>query len=108
MKTFWEIFGFGFRYKALAILTIVGNLFFTLFNLLSLVLFIPFLQLIFRTKGTITSLTPPSYSGKIADLPNFIADWYNYTMNQMVMQDPQKALFLVCIFVFAAFFSSAS
>jgi subfamily B ATP-binding cassette protein MsbA len=104
MKTFWEIFGFGFRYKALAILTIVGNLFFTLFNLLSLVLFIPFLQLIFRTKGTISSLTPPSYSGKIADLPNFIADWYNYTMNQMVMQDPQKALFLVCIFVFAAFF----
>jgi subfamily B ATP-binding cassette protein MsbA len=25
-------------------------------------------------------------------------------MNQMVIQDPQKALFLVCIFVFAAFF----
>jgi subfamily B ATP-binding cassette protein MsbA len=102
MKTFREIFGFGFRYKTLAVLTIIGNLFFTLFNLLSLVLFIPFLQLIFKTKATATS--KPIYSGKIADLPDFIADWYNYTMNELVMQDPQKALFLVCIFVFAAFF----
>jgi subfamily B ATP-binding cassette protein MsbA len=104
MKTFWEIFGFGFRYKTLAILTIIGNLFFTLFNLLSLVLFIPFLQLIFKTKSTASATSAPNYSGKITDLPNFIADWYNYTMNQMVIQDPQKALFLVCIFVFAAFF----
>ena len=102
MKTFRGIFGFGFRYKTLAVLTIIGNLFFTLFNLLSLVLFIPFLQLIFKTKATATS--KPIYSGKIADLPDFIADWYNYTMNELVMQDPQKALFLVCIFVFAAFF----
>lgn len=104
MKTFWEIFGFGFRYKTLAILTIIGNLFFTLFNLLSLVLFIPFLQLIFKTKSTASATAAPNYSGKITDLPNFIADWYNYSMNQMVIQDPQKALFLVCIFVFAAFF----
>ena len=104
MKTFWEIFGFGFRYKTLAILTIIGNLFFTLFNLLSLVLFIPFLQLIFKTKSTASATAAPNYSGKITDLPNFIADWYDYTMNKMVIQDPQKALFLVCIFVFAAFF----
>ena len=104
MKTFWEIFGFGFRYKTLAILTIIGNLFFTLFNLLSLVLFIPFLQLIFKTKSEAITTQPPSFTGNLVDLPNFIADWYNYTMNQMVIQDPQKALFLVCIFVFAAFF----
>ena len=104
MKTFWEIFGFGFRYKTLAILTIIGNLFFTLFNLLSLVLFIPFLQLIFKTNSTASATAAPNYSGKITDLPNFIADWYDYTMNKMVIQDPQKALFLVCIFVFAAFF----
>ena len=104
MKTFWEIFGFGFRYKTLAILTIIGNLFFTLFNLFSLVLFIPFWQLIIKTKSTASATAAPNYSGKITDLPNFIADWYDYTMNKMVIQDPQKALFLVCIFVFAAFF----
>jgi subfamily B ATP-binding cassette protein MsbA len=104
MKTFWEIFGFGFRYKALAILTIIGNLFFTLFNLLSLVLFIPFLQLIFKTKSVPTTTPTPTFSGKLVDLPSFIADWYNHTMNELVFQDPQKALFLVCIFVFAAFF----
>ena len=104
MKTFWEIFGFGFRYKTLAILTIIGNLFFTLFNLLSLVLFIPFLQLIFKTKAAASTSAEPNFSGKIVDLPNFIADWYNHTMNELVLQDPQKALFLVCIFVFAAFF----
>ena len=104
MKTFWEIFGFGFRYKTLAVLTIIGNLFFTLFNLLSLVLFIPFLQLIFKTKAAASTSAEPNFSGKIVDLPNFIADWYNHTMNELVLQDPQKALFLVCIFVFAAFF----
>lgn len=104
MKTFWEIFGFGFRYRTLAILTIIGNLFFTLFNLLSLVLFIPFLQLIFKTKAASSTSYEPNFSGKIVDLPNFIADWYNHIMNKLVLQDPQKALFLVCIFVFAAFF----
>jgi subfamily B ATP-binding cassette protein MsbA len=104
MKTFWEIFGFGFRYKTLAFLTIIGNLLFTLFNLLSLVLFIPFLQLIFKTKTVVTNESAPLFSGRISDLPNFIADWYNHTMSQLAQQDPLKALFLVCVCVFAAFF----
>ncbi|MBM3451877.1 MAG: ABC transporter ATP-binding protein [Bacteroidetes bacterium] len=104
MKSFREIFGFGFRYKTLAFLTILGNLSFTVFNLFSLVLFIPFLQIIFKTKAVVIQTPAPIYSGKLSDLLDFISDWYNYTMNQLAIQDPLGALFLVCILVFLAFF----
>lgn len=104
MKTFKEIFRFAFKYRVLALLTIVGNLLFTLFNLLSLVLFIPFLQLIFSSKNIKAISKAPLFSGNIGDLPNYMVDRYNFEMHHMVVSDPQKALLIVCLMVFGAFF----
>ena len=104
MKTFWEIFGFAFKYRLLALLTIIGNLLFTVFNLLSLVLFIPFLQLIFSSKELKTVVKAPHYSGHLKDLPSHWVDLYNYEMHHMVVSDPKRALITVCFMVFGAFF----
>ena len=104
MRTFWEIFHFAFKYRMLALLTIIGNLLFTLFNLLSLVLFIPFLQLIFSSKELKTTVVTPHYSGDIGKLPSYWVDVYNYEMHHMVVSDPKRALITVCLMVFGAFF----
>ncbi|MFM7758141.1 MAG: ABC transporter ATP-binding protein [Crocinitomicaceae bacterium] len=88
----------------LALLTILGNLLFTLFNLLSLVLFIPFLQLIFNPGTSIENVISPRFSGRITDLPAYLTDRYNYEMGCLVNSDPKMALLIVCILVFCAFF----
>jgi len=104
MKAFSQIFGFAFKYRLLAILTIIGNLLFTLFNLLSLVLFIPFLQLIFNPDNAIKKIVSPHFNGSIGDLPTYLTDRYNYEMGRLVNSDPKMALLIVCIMVFCAFF----
>jgi subfamily B ATP-binding cassette protein MsbA len=104
MNTIRQIFNYSFKYKKLAFLTIIGNLLFTFFNLLSLVLFIPFLQLIFSSEKLKTVIPKPTYSGDISLLPEFIIKSYNFQMHDMVIHDPKQALFSVCIMVFSAFF----
>lgn len=104
MKPFSQIFRISFKYRLLAVLTIFGNLLFTVFNLLSLVLFIPFLQLIFSSNETKKQLIFPRYTGSIIDLPSYLTDRYNYEMGRLVNSDPKTALLMVCILVFCAFF----
>ena len=104
MNTIRQIFNYSFKYKKLAFLTIIGNLLFTFFNLLSLVLFIPFLQLIFSSEKLQTVIPKPNYSGDISLLPEFIIKSYNFQMHDMVIHDTKQALFSVCIMVFSAFF----
>jgi subfamily B ATP-binding cassette protein MsbA len=104
MNTIRQIFNYSFKYKKLAFLTIIGNLLFTFFNLLSLVLFIPFLQLIFSSEKLKTVIPKPTYYGDISLLPEFIIKSYNFQMHDMVIHDPKQALFSVCIMVFSAFF----
>jgi len=99
-----EIFHYTFRYRTLALLTIGCNLLFVIFNLLSLVLFIPFLQIIFQSKSLEQKIIEPVYSGNLLDLINYIKDVYNYQMQKMVSNNPLDALFFVCISVFIAFF----
>ena len=103
MHSWKAIYKYTFRYKFLAFITIVGNLLFTVFNLLSLVLFIPFLQLIFKSNDFKKPIQHPVFSGHLADFTGYVADWYNFKMHEMVSTDPKQALFFVCISVFLAF-----
>ena len=103
MKPFPQIFSLAFKYRQLAALTILGNLLFTVFNLLSLVLFIPFLQLIFNLNSTRKQVVSPIYSNNLSDLPGYLQDQYNYEMAKLVNTEPKSALLMVCIMVFGAF-----
>lgn len=102
MKSTRQFIRYTFSYKAQAILTIVYNLLFVVFNLLSMLLFIPFLQLIFKTAET-EKLVEPHYDGGFVSFFSYCADYYNYTMQEMVERDPKYALLFVCITVFIAF-----
>lgn len=104
MKLNRLFFKYTFSYKSLAILTIVYNTLFVLFNLISLVLFIPFLQLIFKV-GTEKKeiITEPVWKG-IGSIIQYCENWYKFNMHKLVEEDPKSALIFVCISVFVAFF----
>lgn len=104
MKEFLEIYRYTFTYRGRAILVIVSNLLFVIFNLISLVLFIPVLQLIFKPAEEVPDLIAPHWSGNLLDIFAYIKDSYNFFMQKMVNEDPKNALLFVCISVFAAFF----
>lgn len=67
-----------------------------------MLLFIPFLQLIFKSEDT-KMLSEPHYKGGFIDFFKYCVDLYDYTMQEMVKSDPKEALLFVCITVFIAF-----
>jgi len=104
MKSLIEIYKLTFSYKMKAILVIVFNLLFVLFGLISLVLFIPFLQLIFPNgDAKIVELPRPVYEGGFTEFFQHCSAMYQYLMQQMVLHDPKQALLVVCISVAVAF-----
>ena len=104
IQSYLEIFKYTVKYKTLTVLVVLCNLLFVIFNLLSLVLFIPVLQLIFRDAANIDLVEKPIFKGGFLDLFVYIKDYYNFTMTSMVKNDPLDALFFVCISVMIAFF----
>ena len=105
MKGILEIYRYTFLYKWKASLVIFYNLLFVIFNLISMILFIPFLKLIFN-QGDETVSTPktPEFEGGFSGMISYATDYYNYFMESMVQRDPKEALFFVCISVMIAFF----
>ena len=61
MSYYKEIYNYTFKYRGLAWATILFNFLFVVFNLLSLVLFVPVLQLIFRTEKTLPVVSAPQW-----------------------------------------------
>ena len=104
IQSYLEIFKYTVKYKTLTVLVVLCNLLFVIFNLLSLVLFIPVLQLIFRDPANIDLVEKPIFNGGFLDLFIYVKDYYNFTMTSMVKNDPLDALFFVCISVMIAFF----
>ena len=104
VKDLREIIRYTFVYKGLAALVVACNLLFVIFNLLSLVLFIPVLQLIFRNPASVVIPETPNAPNNIVEIGNYIKDSYQFYMASMVKHDPKMALFVVCISVFSAFF----
>jgi subfamily B ATP-binding cassette protein MsbA len=103
MSYYKEIYNYTFKYKGLAWATILFNLLFVVFNLLSLVLFVPVLQLIFKSKEELVVVSEPHFQGGISGIIDYVRDAYNYEMYSLVKADPKGALLFVCISVFLAF-----
>jgi ATP-binding cassette, subfamily B, bacterial MsbA len=98
-----QIYRYTFRYKGVALLVVLCNLLFVIFNLLSLVLFIPILQLIFRKPEEIARVSSPIWDHSFGGLFIYIKDWYNFTMYELVSDSPKSALLFVCLTVMLAF-----
>ena len=104
IKSSLEILHYTLKYKFLTIMVVLSNLLFVIFNLLSLVLFIPVLQLIFRDPNDIEITAEPTFEWGFSDLFVYAKDYYNFTMSTMVKNNPLDALFFVCVSVMIAFF----
>lgn len=104
MKSYLEIFRYTIHYKLHTFLVVLCNMFFVVFNLLSLVLFIPVLQLIFKDPDSIELVSKPAFNWGVPDIFIYVKDYYNYTMTSMVKSEPLNALLFVCISVMLAFF----
>ncbi len=105
MKAIIDIYRQTFKYKGVAILVIFSNFMFVIFNLISLVLFIPFLQLLFRdTKEKVELVAKPIYSGGFLDFITYCSKVFQYEMQQMILKDPKDALLFICISMLVSFF----
>ena len=70
-----------------------------------MVLFIPFLQLIFPKGDELTEkIAEPVYNGTLSGFFEYCSQSYQYFMQEMVDNDPKGALLFVCVSVFIAFF----
>lgn len=103
MSYYREIYNYTFKYKGLAWATILFNLLFVIFNLLSLVLFVPVLQLIFRKREELHTVMPPTYKGGWSGPFEYIQDQYNFQLREIVHYDPKLALLFVCVTVLLTF-----
>ena len=104
MKSYLEIFRYTIKYRLATFMVVLCNVFFVVFNLLSLVLFIPVLQLVFKDPQSIELVPKPKFHWGIPDVFLYVKDFYNYTMTGMVKTQPLDALFFVCVSVMLTFF----
>ncbi|MEN9744076.1 MAG: hypothetical protein RLZZ65_1881 [Bacteroidota bacterium] len=103
MSYYREIYKYTFKYKGLAWATILFNLLFVIFNLLSLVLFIPVLQLIFRNPDDIVPAPYPKHHDGLIGWFQYIKESYAYSWYELIKEYPQSALLVVCVSVLIAF-----
>lgn len=103
MKDILEIYRYTFKYRGLALLIIVSNIFFVLFGLISLALFVPFLQVIFNSEKTTEVLIEPIYNGGFFNFFEYAGKYYEYYMHTTAESDPKGALFFVCVTVAISF-----
>ena len=99
-----QIYHMTFKYKGTAVLVIFYNLLFVVFNLISLVLFVPFLQIIFPSGEAKEEVIKPVFNGRFTGLFDYMSNGYEYFMYTMAEDNPKEALLFVCISVAIAFF----
>ena len=105
MKGLIQLFKLTFIYKRTTILVIVSNLLLVIFNLLSLVLFIPFLRIIFKTDDTAAvEILKPIWEQR-ENLFQYFSEYFQYIQYEFVLEHKELgALQFVCISVLIAFF----
>jgi len=107
MKGIKQIFKLAFSQKKSAYLTIISNLFYVIFNLVSLVMFIPFLKLVFNPEtvdGVMVKAMKPDWTTK-KDVFVYLSDYYDFLMQSFIDSHGKiGALTFICITVLIAFF----
>lgn len=105
MKTIKRLFFHTFHYKSDTVFTVLYNLIFVVFNLISLALFIPFLELIFKKEVPIVAPVAPNFEGGFFAVFDFVTGYYQYFMNNYLFQyGKEQTLIFICVSVLSAFF----
>lgn len=100
MKSLFKIAKYIIPYKAFALLSVFSNILSVLFHLLSLLAFIPFLQLLVGETEVIEKV--PEFSLSV----DYFKERVNYEMNAYILENGDVgALYFICIFVGILFFA---
>lgn len=95
MKSFVKILKYAIGYKKYAFINIFCNILSIIFELLSVMLFMPLLNLLFNQATEVITVEP-----EFAYSQDFFVDYFNYTLNQyMGENDKVAALLFVCVLV---------
>ena len=101
MQYFKKILHYAYPYLKYAYLNIFFNIIYAVFSALSFLALIPLLDVLFNTTEYID--TPPKYEG-ISDAKNFVKNYVNYHISQIVLENPVKALFITISIILSLFF----
>ena len=101
MKALLKIIIYAIPYKIFALLSVLFYVLDTIFNLLSLLLFIPFLNLLFTEDVTVTTAKP-----EFALTKDAASEYFDYYLGQFIASADDKigALIFICILVGSLFF----
>lgn len=99
MRKLKHIIAYTLNYKGLVLLNVVCNIAYVVFNLLSLLLFIPFLRLLFGESKPLYEAPAFEWSTDYADA------YFNYMMGSFVRGNEKlDALLFICLIVLGLFF----
>ena len=102
MSPFKKIVRFAYPYKKFAFLNILFNLLYAVFNVLSVLGFIPVLGILFNNTERV--LVAPEYTG-ITNIANYIQGSLNYKVSQMIESGgAENALLFVSLITLFLFF----
>jgi ATP-binding cassette, subfamily B, bacterial MsbA len=102
MSPFKKILSYTKPYYKYAGLNVLFNMSYAIFNVLTIVAFIPVLNILFKQENVVTA--KPIYGG-IKTLGHYLKDKFYYFITQTISQDGAvHALFIVCIISISLFF----
>lgn len=104
MKNVFTVIKQAFSYRYRATMIIVFHILNAVFELFTLVLFIPFLGIIFKPEK-LENLHPVEPSWEWHNFPNYVSKYYNYLQESYIVEHgPMGALLFICVLVLIAFF----
>jgi subfamily B ATP-binding cassette protein MsbA len=104
MKNVLAVFRQAFSYRYRAMMIIVFHILNAVFELFTLVLFIPFLGIIFKPEK-LEGLNPQKPVWEDLSLKDYLSDYYNYLQESYIVEHgPIGALAFICVIVLIAFF----
>ena len=102
MSYFKDILKYEKKYRKFTVLNIVFNIFYALFNVLSVLAFIPVLGILFETDKEVVA--KPAYEG-ITNIGTYLKESFYYFISEKIENEGQiKTLFFICLLALSLFF----
>ena len=102
MGYFKDILKYEKKYRKFTLLNILFNIFYAIFNVLSVLAFIPVLNILFATEKK--AISKPIYED-ITNIGSYLENSFNYFISQKIINDGEiNVLFFICLLSLSLFF----
>jgi len=102
MRYFKDIIKYEKKYRKFTVLNILFNIFYAIFNVLSVLAFIPVLGILFGKEQKVT--TQPNYEG-ITSIGSYLKESFYYFISQKMENDGEiSTLLFICLLALTLFF----